>query len=273
MEIPLLKDVVIILVLAMGVVYLSHRLKLPVIVGLLITGVLAGPHALGLISAIDEVEQLAKIGVVLLLFTIGIEFSLRKLLKIKMLVLIGGSLQVAATVYAVYAATYYGLGWSFGAAMFMGFLISLSSTAIVLKVLQDRAEMESSQGRIALGILIFQDVIVVLFIILTPFLAGQTGGEAGPSVLRLAIIGAALLLFVFVGSRYLVPAILYQTIRTRSRELFLLTVGGICFAVAFVAAELSLALGAFLAGPASFLSPSACCWIWALYWSSRCSSC
>jgi len=248
MEIPLLKDVVIILVLAMGVVYLSYRLKLPVIVGLLVTGVLAGPHALGLISAIKEVEQLAKVGVILLLFTIGIEFSLRKLFKIKMLVLVGGSLQVAATVSAVYAVTHYGLGWNFGAAMFMGFLISLSSTAIVLKVLQDRAEMETSQGRISLGILIFQDVIVVLFIILTPFLAGQTGGEDGPSMLRLAVIGLALLLFVFVGSRYLVPAILHQTVRTRSRELFLLTVGGICFAVAFVAAELSLALGAFLAG-------------------------
>jgi CPA2 family monovalent cation:H+ antiporter-2 len=232
----------------MGVVYLSHRLKLPVIVGLLVTGVLAGPHALGLISAIDEVEQLAKIGVILLLFTIGIEFSLRKLLKIRTLVLVGGSLQVAATVLAVYGVTYYGLGWSFGAAMFMGFLISLSSTAIVLKVLQDRAEMETPQGRIALGILIFQDIIVVLFIILTPFLAGQTGGESGPSMLRLAVIGVVLLLFVFVGSRYLVPAILHQAVRTRSRELFLLTVGGICFAVAFVAAELSLALGAFLAG-------------------------
>jgi CPA2 family monovalent cation:H+ antiporter-2 len=247
-EIPLLKDVVIIFVLAIGVVYLSHRLKLPVIVGLLVTGVLAGPHALGLISAIDEVEQLAKIGVILLLFTIGIEFSLRKLLKIKLLVLVGGSLQVGATVLVVYGVTYNGLGWSFGAAMFMGFLISLSSTAIVLKVLQDRAEMESPQGRIALGILIFQDVIVVLFIILTPYLAGQTGSEAGPSMLRLAVIGLVLLLFVFVGSRYLVPAILHQTVRTRSRELFLLTVGGICFAVAFVAAELSLALGAFLAG-------------------------
>jgi CPA2 family monovalent cation:H+ antiporter-2 len=247
-EIPLLKDVVIIFVLAIGVVYLSHRLKLPVIVGLLVTGVLAGPHALGLISAIDEVEQLAKIGVILLLFTIGIEFSLRKLLKIKLLVLVGGSLQVGATVLVVYGVTYNGLGWSFGAAMFMGFLISLSSTAIVLKVLQDRAEMESPQGGIALGILIFQDVIVVLFIILTPYLAGQTGSEAGPSMLRLAVIGLVLLLFVFVGSRYLVPAILHQTVRTRSRELFLLTVGGICFAVAFVAAELSLALGAFLAG-------------------------
>jgi CPA2 family monovalent cation:H+ antiporter-2 len=248
MEIPLLKDVVIILVLAMGVVYLSHRLKLPVIVGLLATGVVAGPHALGLINALDEVEQLAKIGVILLLFTIGIEFSLRKLLKIKVLVLVGGTLQVAATVGVTYAVARYGLGWTFGPALFMGFLISLSSTAIVLKVLQDRAEMEAPQGRIALGILIFQDVIVVLFIILTPFLAGQSGGETGPSVWRLAMIGTALLLFVWLGSRYLVPVILHQAVRTRSRELFLLTVGGICFAVAFVAAELSLALGAFLAG-------------------------
>jgi CPA2 family monovalent cation:H+ antiporter-2 len=130
----------------------------------------------------------------------------------------------------------------------MGFLISLSSTAIVLKTLQDRAEMESPQGRISLGILIFQDVIVVLFIILTPFLAGQAGGEGGPPVLRLAITGVVLLLFVLIGSRYLVPVILHQIIRTRSRELFLLTVSGICFAVAYVAAELSLALGAFLAG-------------------------
>ena len=248
MEIPLLKDVVIILVLAMGVVYISHRLKLPVVVGLLATGVLAGPYALGLVQAIDEVDQLAKIGVILLLFTIGIEFSLRKLLKIRRIVLVGGTLQVGATIAVTYAAMRYGLDWSFGSALFMGFLISLSSTAIVLKVLQDRAEMESAHGRISLGILIFQDVIVVFFIILTPFLAGQTGGEGSPSVLRLTLTAAALLLFVFVGARYLVPAILHQAVRTRSRELFLLTVGGICFAVAFVAAELSLALGAFLAG-------------------------
>jgi CPA2 family monovalent cation:H+ antiporter-2 len=247
-EIPLLKDVVIILVLAMGVVYLSHRLNLPVVVGLLVTGVLAGPYALGLVQAIDEVDQLAKIGVILLLFTIGIEFSLRKLLKIRRIVLIGGTLQVGATVAITYAAMRYGLDWSFGPAIFMGFLISLSSTAIVLKVLQDRAEMESAQGRIALGILIFQDVIVVFFIILTPFLAGQAGGEGSPSILRLTVTAAALLIFVFVGARYLVPAILHQAVRTRSRELFLLTVGGICFAVAFFAAELSLALGAFLAG-------------------------
>ncbi|MEM7346936.1 MAG: cation:proton antiporter [Chloroflexota bacterium] len=248
MEIPLLRDVVIIFLLAMGVVYLSHRLKLPVIVGLLVTGVLAGPHALGLITALDEVEQLAKIGVILLLFTIGIEFSLRKLLRIRTIVIIGGALQVGATIVAAYALTRYGLNWEFGPAMFMGFLISLSSTAIVLKLLQDRAEIEAPQGRISLGILIFQDIIVVLFIILTPFLAGEAGGESEPTVLRLTITAVLLLVFVLFGSRYIVPAILHQAVRTRSQELFLLTVGGICFAVAFVAAELSLALGAFLAG-------------------------
>jgi CPA2 family monovalent cation:H+ antiporter-2 len=248
MEIPLLRDIVVIFVLATGVVYLCYSLKLPVIVGLLLTGVLAGPHALGLVEAIEEVKQLAKIGVILLLFTIGIEFSLSKLLNIKEVVLLGGILQVAMTVAAVYGVTHYGLGWPLGPAIFMGFLICLSSTAIVLKVLQDRAEMETPQGRIALGILIFQDVIVVLFIILTPFLAGQSTDAGGPSALRLALTGVGLLLFVFVGARYLVPAILHQAVRSRSRELFLLTVGGICLAVAFAAAELSLALGAFLAG-------------------------
>ncbi len=248
MEIPLLKDVVIIFVLATGVVYISHLIKLPVIVGLLATGVLAGPHALGLVDAVEEVDKLAKIGVILLLFTIGIEFSLRKLMRIKVLVLIGGSFQVMATVIAVYCVTYYGLDWSFGTAVFMGFLISLSSTAIVLKVLQDRAEMEAPQGRIALGILIFQDIIVVLFIILTPFLAGKSGAENSISIFRLALTGGLLIVFVFVGSRFLIPAVLHLAIRTRNRELVLLTIGGICFAVAFVAAELSLALGAFLAG-------------------------
>ncbi len=248
MEIPLLKDVVIIFLLATGVVYFSHLIKLPVIVGLLATGVLAGPHALGLVDAVEEVDKLAKIGVILLLFTIGIEFSLRKLLRIKVLVLIGGSFQVAATVFAVYGVTYYVLGWSFGTAMFMGFLISLSSTAIVLKVLQDRAEMEAPLGRIALGILIFQDIIVVLFIILTPFLAGSSGAESDISIFRLALTGALLIVFVFFGSRYIIPAVLHLAIRTGNRELVLLTIGGICFAVAFIAAELSLALGAFLAG-------------------------
>ena len=198
MDVPLLKDVVIIFVLSMAVVYVSHQIKLPTIVGLLVTGVLAGPHALGLIDAVAEVDKLAKIGVILLLFTIGIEFSLRKLIEIKTLVLLGGALQVGATIFVVYSVTTQVLGWSFGAAMFMGFLISLSSTAIVLKLLQERAEIELPQGRISLGILIFQDVIVVLFIILTPFLAGESGGDSSPSILRLATTGIILIILALV---------------------------------------------------------------------------
>jgi CPA2 family monovalent cation:H+ antiporter-2 len=248
MEIPLLRDIVIIFVLSMVVVYISHQIKLPVIVGLLVTGILAGPNALGLIDAVDEVDKLAKIGVILLLFTIGIEFSLRKLVQIKTLVLVGGALQVGATITVVYAVATQVLGWPFEQAIFMGFLISLSSTAIVLKLLQERAEMETPYGRIALGILIFQDIIVVLFLILTPFLAGEMGQGTSPSILRLAATGIILIALVLVGARYVVPVLLYRVVRTRSRELFMLTVGGICFAVAFIAAELSLALGAFLAG-------------------------
>jgi CPA2 family monovalent cation:H+ antiporter-2 len=249
MEIPLLGDVVVIFGLAIIVVYISHMARLPVIVGLLLTGVLAGPNALGLIDNLKEVDMLAKIGVVLLLFTIGIEFSLSKLMKIKTLVLVGGALQVAGTVGVVFIVTRYLFGWDFGNAVFMGFLISLSSTAIVLKVLQERAEIESAQGRISLGMLIYQDVIVVLFIILTPFLAGATEqAKHTVSPWQLIFTGLGLIVFVIVGSQYIVPWILHQVVRTRSHELFLLTIGGICFAVAYIAADLSLALGAFLAG-------------------------
>jgi CPA2 family monovalent cation:H+ antiporter-2 len=248
MEIPLLRDIVIILLLAAGVVFLSHRLRLPLVVGLLLTGVFAGPHALGLISAHKEVEQLAKIGVILLLFTIGIEFSLRKLLRIKLEVLAGGGLQVLFTVAATALAMMHFAGLERGPAIFMGFLVSLSSTAIVLKLLQDRGQMETPQGRLALGALIFQDVIVVFFIILTPALAGRSADAGGHSLLQLGLTGAGLLLFVFLGSRHIIPAILHQTVRTRSRELLLITIGGICLAVAWAASSLSLALGAFLAG-------------------------
>jgi len=248
MEIPLLKDIVIILGLSMVVVYISARLRLPVVVGLLLTGILAGPNALALVDNIKEVDVLAKIGVVLLLFTIGIEFSLSKLMKIKGLVLIGGSLQVFATVGVVYAITRYGLAWDFGSAVFMGFLISLSSTAIVLKLLQERAEIETPPGRIALGILIYQDIIVVLFILLTPFLAGETPQTVGASPWELLLTGIGLIIFVIVGAQYIIPWVLHQVVRTRSNELFLLTVSGLCFAVAYVAADISLALGAFLAG-------------------------
>ncbi|MFQ6113359.1 MAG: cation:proton antiporter [bacterium] len=248
MEIPLLKDIVIIFGLSIVVLFICHRFRIPTIVGFLLTGILAGPHGLRLVKAVHEVEILAEVGVVLLLFTIGIEFSLKNLLQVKKSVLLGGSLQVLLTILAAFFIVSR-LGQTFGEAIFIGFLVALSSTAIVLKLIQERAEVDSPHGRTALAILIFQDVIIVPMILFTPLLAGTTG-NLGQSLLILAAKGIGIILLVLVGARWLVPQVLYQIARTRNRELFLLSVVVIGLGVAWLTSKagLSLALGAFLAG-------------------------
>jgi CPA2 family monovalent cation:H+ antiporter-2 len=248
MEIQLLKDIVIIVGLSILVLYICHRVRVPAIVGFLFTGILAGPHGLGLVRAVHEVEILAEIGVVLLLFTIGIEFSLRNLLQIKRSILIGGSLQVLLTILATFVIARQ-MGQPAGESVFIGFLISLSSTAIVLKLMQERAEVDSPHGRTALAVLIFQDVIIVPMILVTPLLAGAAG-SAGQAPFALVAKGVAIVLLVIVGAKWIVPRALYQVARTRSRELFLLSIVVICLAVAWLTSSvgLSLALGAFLAG-------------------------
>ncbi len=248
MDIPLLNDVVIIFGLSVAVLLACNRLRVPTVVGFLLTGMLAGPHGLGLIKAVHEVEVLAEVGVVLLLFTIGIEFSLKSLLQIRRSVLVGGSLQVLLTLLSAFLLAGQ-MGRGFGESIFIGFLISLSSTAIVLKLLQERAEVDAPHGRTVLGILIFQDIVVVPMMLLTPLLAG-VGGSLGGAMLILLVKGAGVILLVILGSKWVVPRVLYQVARTRSRELFLLSVVVICLAVAWLThqAGLSLALGAFLAG-------------------------
>jgi len=248
MEIPLLNDIVIIFALSIAVLFICHRLRVPTIVGFFLTGILAGPHGLGLVRAVHEVEIFAEVGVVLLLFTIGIEFSLNKLLQIKKTVLMGGSIQVLLTLLATFVIAKQ-IGQPIGESIFIGFLIALSSTAIVLKLLQERAEVDSPHGRTTLGILIFQDVIIVPMILVTPLLVGATGGS-GESVLVLVAKGIGIIGLVIVSAKWIVPQVLYQIARTRSQELFLLSIIVICLAVAWVtsSAGLSLALGAFLAG-------------------------
>ena len=248
MGIPLLNDIVIIFGLSIVVLFICHRFQIPSIVGFLLTGVLAGPHGLGLIKALHEVELLAEVGVVLLLFTIGIEFSLKSLLQIKKSVLLGGSLQVTLTLLAAFFIARY-LGQAFGQAVFIGFLAALSSTAIVLKLIQERAEVDSPHGRTTLAILIYQDVIIVPMILFTPLLAGATG-NLGETLLILTAKGIGVIVLVIVSARWIVPQALYQITRTRNRELFLLSVIVICLAVAWITSSmgLSLALGAFLAG-------------------------
>ncbi len=248
MEIVLLKDIVIIFALSIVVIFICHRIRVPVIVGFLLTGILAGPHGLGLVKAVHEVEILAEVGVMLLLFTIGIEFALERLLQIKKTVLIGGSLQVLLTFLATFVIARQ-IGQPFGESIFIGFLVALSSTAIVLKLIQERAEVDSPHGRTTLGILIFQDVIIVPMILITPLLAGATGNLA-KTLLVLLAKGIGIILLVMVSARWIVPQVLYQVARTRNRELFLLSVVVICLAVAWITSSmgLSLALGAFLAG-------------------------
>lgn len=248
MDFSLLQDIVVILGLSVMVILLFQKLKLPSILGFLVTGALAGPSGLSLIRGTHEVEVLAEIGVILLLFVIGLEFSVRSLRAIQRLAFLGGGFQVLITIGVVLAILILS-GMAFPKALFVGFLISLSSTAIVLKIVQERGEMNSPHGKIILAILIFQDIIVVPMMLLTPIIAGNTE-EAGTTIIFLLGRIVILVLVVVIAAKFLVPKFLDQVARTRSNEAFILSVVALCFSVALLSsyAGLSLALGAFLAG-------------------------
>ncbi len=248
MEIPLLNDVIVILGLSFVVILVSNRLHIPAIIGFLITGMIFGPHLVGLVRNVHEVQLLAEIGVVLLLFTIGMEFSLESFLKMKRTVLIGGSVQVTLTVAAGAAAAFLA-GMSLNQAVFVGFILALSSTAIVLKLLNQRAELATPHGRTTLGVLIFQDIIIVPMLLLTPLLAGKSEQLGLELALTLGKGAAVIGLTIFLA-RWLVPRVLFQAARLRDQELFLIAVALIGFGVAWLTHRvgLSAALGAFLAG-------------------------
>ena len=247
MSYDLLQDLEILFGLALLTVVLFRRLRFPSIIGFLATGIVAGPHALGFIADTHQVEQMAEIGVVLLLFTIGIEFSLKELMRIKRLVFWGGGLQLGLTILAV-AALAALLPYSWHQGLFFGFLVALSSTAILIKLLMDAGELDTPHGKIALGILIFQDLCVVPLMLFTPFLAGAGSGIA--SLLLVCLKAAAVVVFAHYGARFLVPWLFGQVVRTRSKELFILTILFIGLGAAWLTAQvgLSLALGAFIAG-------------------------
>ena len=250
MDIPLLNDIIIIFALAIAVIYFCQKLSIPSVVGFLITGVLAGPYGLGLVNDVESVEAMAELGIILLLFPIGIAFSLGQLMQIKRSVLLGGSLQVFLTIAAV-ALIMVEFGFPFGPGIFVGCLLSLSSTAIVLKVLQDRSEVDTPHGRNVLGILIFQDIIIIPMMLLTPLLANDTSSSA-LSLSSLMMLGKVVLVMVlvYVSARWLAPYLLQQIARQQNRELFLISVVTMGLAVAWMTSSigLSISLGAFLAG-------------------------
>ncbi|MBI5188245.1 MAG: cation:proton antiporter, partial [Nitrospirae bacterium] len=247
MELEFLKSLVIIFGVSAIVVFLLNKLKIPSIVGFLIAGTMIGPHGIGIIKDTHSVEILAEVGVILLLFTIGIEFSMAKLLRIKKAVAGGGGVQVLLTIILSATAVYLATG-NINRSVFFGFLIALSSTAIVLKMLAERGETDTPHGRTMIGILIFQDFCVVPLMLLIPTLSGE-----GINVIDITIkMGKAALIItvVLMSARWIVPNLLHQVVRTRSRELFITTIIFLCISIALLTSKfgLSLALGAFLAG-------------------------
>ncbi len=248
MKIVLLEDIVIIFGLASLVIFIFQKYRIPAIVGFLITGILTGPHGFGLVTKHEDIEILAEIGVILLLFTIGIEFSLKTLIRIRRTVFLGGALQVGLTILFAFII-FLLLGNDVNQSVFMGFLAALSSTAVVLRVLQEKGDVHSRYGQASTGILIFQDIAIVPMILFIPLLAGSNE----QSLLSFAWVMAKAVIVIVLAiasARYLIPKLLHHIAKTRSQELFLLTILVIAFAVAWLTSSvgLSLALGAFLAG-------------------------
>lgn len=247
MEYPFLQSLVIIFGVSALVVFVLHRAKIPSIVGFLISGVIIGPYGIGLIGDTHAVEMMAEVGVILLLFTIGIEFSMAKLARIRKSVIIGGGGQVLLTI-VLSALAFSSATVDARRAVFWGFLTALSSTAVILKILAEKGETDSPHGRVMVGILIFQDLCVVPLMLLIPSLAGE-----GPEIAVVALkMGKAALIIaaVLLSARWLVPKLLHEVVSTRSRELFITTIILLCLGIALITSRfgLSLALGAFLAG-------------------------
>ncbi len=260
--IPVLGELLVVAGASLAVVMLFRRLRLPAAIGFIVAGVLIGPGGLGLIGDPALVRTLAEFGVVLLLFTVGLELSLTELGRMGRTAILAGALQIAFTV-ALVGGVLAAAGLHPARAAFFGLLLALSSTALVLKLLSDRLELASPHGRVVTGILVFQDLMVIPFAIAVPWLGRWVGRDAsllagpgstgGPAAAGGALRSLALLVvvgFAFALARRGVPWLLARAARTRSREAFLFGVVLVALGSAWLTswAGLSLALGAFLAG-------------------------
>ena len=239
---------------------IANRLKLPVLVGYLLAGVLVGPFTPGYVADQQLAPQLAEIGVILLMFGVGLHFSLKDLLSVRTIAIPGAIVQIgAATVMGLGLAL--ALGWTIGAGVVFGLALSVASTVVLLRALQERRLIETGRGKIAVGWLIVEDLAMVLALVLLPALSGVLGGEApadhgaGASVLTAFAITigkvVAFVAIMLIVGRRVIPWILHRIAHTGSRELFRLGVLAIALGVAFGSAALfgvSFALGAFFAG-------------------------
>lgn len=243
-----LRDIVVTFGFALGIIAASRLLRIPAVVALLFTGCVVGPYGAALIRNPAHVELFAELGVVFLLFEIGLELSLRRLRNLGRSFFLGGSVQASSTI-AVAAVVAWLFSYTSQQSIFLGLVLSLSSTAIVLQLYKERREMGAPQGPIALGILIFQDILIVPYMLIVPLLGGSA--EASPvQFLFRFFIGVTIMVVVFTVSRFLVPSALHYLASVRIRELFVIGALFLCLGAALAAQKLgfSLALGAFLVG-------------------------
>jgi CPA2 family monovalent cation:H+ antiporter-2 len=237
---------------------IANRLKLPVLVGYLVAGVVVGPFTPGYVADQELAPQLAEIGVILLMFGVGLHFSVKDLMAVRKIAIPGAVVQIlAATAMGIGLAHL--LGWTLGAGIVFGLALSVASTVVLLRALQERRLIETDRGRIAVGWLIVEDLAMVLALVLLPALSGILGGEAPPPgpggiagafAMTIGKVVAFVVLMLVVGRR-VIPWILHRIAHTGSRELFRLAVLAIALGVAFGSAALfgvSFALGAFFAG-------------------------
>jgi len=234
---------------ATAVIIICKFLKIRYIIGYLITGILLSPNTSDYFANMEEVEVYAEIGIILLLFTVGLEFSFGNLKKIKNYVLGGGAAQVVFTIVLTAGLVWLLMGRSVQESLFWGFLYALSSTAIVIKVLQDQNKIATSHGKFILAVLLFQDIMIVPLMLFTPILAGA--GE--DPLLALGILLGKLVLMggiAFLLARYVIPYFLETVMKIQSQEVFLIALVFLVTGIALLTEELglSLALGAFIAG-------------------------
>jgi CPA2 family monovalent cation:H+ antiporter-2 len=242
----LLRELVLTYALALGLLLIAARLRVPSLVALMAAGMLASPSALAIIRTRENVDLLAEVGIVLLLFTVGLEFSIRILRRLWITVLLGGVLQMTLTTVAVLAiASSFGAPWRLG--LFLGLFVALSSTAILLRELAARNQVDAPHGRVVIGVLLFQDLAVVILMVLLPSLLGSGAVSSLWLVLGRTLIAIAI---VFVGASFVLPRLLRLVAPSRTREAFSLAVFLTSLGVAWMTAQfgISMALGAFLAG-------------------------
>ncbi|MEE9913295.1 MAG: cation:proton antiporter [Deltaproteobacteria bacterium] len=241
-------QLIIILGFSIPVIYIFNKIKLPSIIGFLITGIIIGPFGLKLIDDIAGIQLMAEIGVAFLLFTIGIEIRLSRFLKHLSEILLTGGLQILCT-FIVGMAIGLTMQLSVSQSVFIGFILVHSSSALILKILKDRDDEASPQGRISIGVIIFQDMMVVPMMLLIPFLAGNSGPDVLMIIWKL-VKSILIIVCILAAARYVVPFVLERLVSMNMRDVLVIASVVITMGIAWITESLglSLAIGAFLAG-------------------------